>query len=476
MVIQHLQQYRISTFDTINPNIIFKLYKQSSMSKTSRLLIRSAYVAALGGFLFGFDTAVISGAEKFIQDLWDLSGFWHGFTVATALIGTVTGALTAGKPADKFGRRSALLVVASLYLISALGSAFSNQWGLFMMYRFLGGLGVGASSVVGPMYIAEISPAEKRGKLVAMFQLNVVIGILIAYVSNYIISLLAEQYAWRWMFGVEAIPAILFFVLLFDVPATPRWLILQHRPDKAREILKHLNVSNLEEQVRIIEESIYSEKHIHSSKLFTRQLKHPIMLAILVAFFNQFSGINALMYYAPRIFEVAGAARISSLLMSVSIGFTNMVFTIIAINIIDQFGRKKMLLVGAAGLTVTLMIVTWGFLIASQAGVIILISLIGYQAFFALSQGTVIWVYISEIFPSRVRAKGQALGSFTHWGGAAIVSWIFPVFARIGNTASTGYAFLFFTVVMAIQFVVVYKFFPETKGKSLEQIQDDFGL
>ncbi|MCF8335459.1 MAG: sugar porter family MFS transporter [Bacteroidales bacterium] len=446
------------------------------MSKASRLLIRSAYVAALGGFLFGFDTAVISGAEKSIQEFWNLSGFWHGFTVAIALVGTVIGALTAGKPADRFGRRNALLVVAALYLISALGSALSNMWVPFMIYRFLGGLGVGASSVIGPMYIAEIAPPARRGKLVAMFQFNVVTGILVAYISNYIISLLAEADAWRWMFGVEAIPAVLFFGFLFGVPATPRWLILKGKSDKARDILKLFDISNIGEQVKIIEDSIYAQRHIQSPRLFTKQLRVPVMLAILVAFFNQFSGINAIMYYAPRIFEVAGVARESALLQSVSIGLTNMIFTLIAINIIDRVGRKKLLLIGAAGLTVTLLMVTLDFLLAAEPGSVVLIGLIGFIAFFALSQGTVIWVYISEIFPNRVRAKGQTLGSFTHWTGAAIVSWIFPMFAEIGNTTSTGYAFLLFTVIMVIQFIVVYKFFPETKGKSLEQIQEDFGL
>jgi len=446
------------------------------MSKASRLLIRSAYVAALGGFLFGFDTAVISGAEKSIQEFWNLSGFWHGFTVAIALVGTVIGALTAGKPADRFGRRNALLAVGALYLISALGSALSNLWIPFMIYRFIGGLGVGASSVIGPMYIAEIAPPERRGKLVAMFQFNVVTGILVAYISNYIISLLAQTDAWRWMFGVEAIPAILFFGFLFGVPATPRWLILKGKSDKARDILKLFNISNIEKQVRIIEDSIYAERHVQSPRLFTKQLRVPVMLAILVAFFNQFSGINAIMYYAPRIFEVAGVARESALLQSVSIGLTNMIFTLIAINIIDRVGRKKLLLIGAAGLTVTLLMVTLDFLLAAEPGSVVLIGLIGFIAFFALSQGTVIWVYISEIFPNRVRAKGQTLGSFTHWAGAAIVSWIFPMFAEIGNTTSTGYAFLLFTVIMVIQFIVVYKFFPETKGKSLEQIQEDFGL
>ncbi|MBS3770454.1 MAG: sugar porter family MFS transporter [Bacteroidales bacterium] len=446
------------------------------MTKASRLLIRSAYVAALGGFLFGFDTAVISGAEKSIQEFWNLSGFWHGFTVAIALVGTVIGALTAGKPADRFGRRNALLAVGALYLISALGSALSNLWIPFMIYRFIGGLGVGASSVIGPMYIAEIAPPERRGKLVAMFQFNVVTGILVAYISNYIISLLAQTDAWRWMFGVEVIPAILFFGFLFGVPATPRWLILKGKSDKARDILKLFDISNIEKQVKIIEDSIYAERHVQSPRLFTKQLRVPVMLAILVAFFNQFSGINAIMYYAPRIFEVAGVARESALLQSVSIGLTNMIFTLIAINIIDRVGRKKLLLIGAAGLTVTLLMVTLDFLLAAEPGSVVLIGLIGFIAFFALSQGTVIWVYISEIFPNRVRAKGQTLGSFTHWAGAAIVSWIFPMFAEIGNTTSTGYAFLLFTVIMVIQFIVVYKFFPETKGKSLEQIQDDFGL
>ena len=446
------------------------------MSKYSRLLIRSAYIAALGGFLFGFDTAVISGAETSIQEFWNLNGFWHGFTVAAALIGTVIGALTAGKPADKFGRRNTLLVVAFLYFISALGSALSHLWFPFMIYRFLGGIGVGASSVIGPMYIAEISPAEKRGKLVAMFQLNVVIGMLTAYLSNYIISVAVEANAWRWMFGVEALPAILFFSFLFVVPATPRWLILKNKTDKAREILKLFNVTNLEKQVQIIQDSIYSEKHILSAKLFTKQMKFPIMLAILLAFFNQFSGINAILYYAPRIFEIAGVARESALLQSVSIGITMLIFTMIAINIIDKFGRKKLLLLGAVGLAITLLMVALDFLMSPEPGVIVLIGLIGFIAFFTLSQGTVIWVFLSEIFPNRVRAKGQTLGSSTHWAFAAVISWTFPMFAKIGDTSSTGYIFLLFSIIMVIQFIVVYKFFPETKGKSLEQIQDEFGL
>lgn len=445
------------------------------MKKNTSLLTRSAWIAGLGGFLFGFDTAVISGAEKSIQQLFGLNGFWLGFTVAIALIGTIVGAIAAGKPADFFGRRKILMVIAILFLFSALGAALSQSWYGILVFRFLGGISVGASSVIGPMYIAEISPAQKRGRLVILFQLNVVTGILLAFLSNYIVAMVTDHSSWRWMLGIQTLPAGIFFALLFAIPETPRWLVMKGEKKKAVMILEKLGESDASEQVDVIEESISSEKHIKSERLFTAKLKFPIILAILVAFFNQFSGINAIMYYAPRIFEMAGLDRTSSLFQSVSIGFTNLIFTIVALFIIDRVGRKKLLLIGSVGMVFMLMLVSLGFLLNRFGGGAVLIGLVGFIAFFALSQGAVIWVFISEIFPNKVRAKGQALGSLTHWLLAALVSWVFPVIAAT-SSRSTGLAFAFFALMMLLQFFVVYFVFPETKGKRLEQIQNDLGL
>lgn len=443
--------------------------------KNSNYLTRNAWIAGLGGFLFGFDTAVISGAEKAIQELFQLTGFWHGFTVAIALIGTIVGAIAAGKPADHFGRKKVLSFIALLFLFSALGAALAQSWHAILIFRFLGGLGVGASSVIGPMYIAEIAPARKRGRLVALFQLNVVTGILLAFISNYIIAVVADQTSWRWMLGVQTIPAGIFFILLFYIPETPRWLMMKKNKEAAADIMEKLGEENISEQIAVIEDSITSEKHIKSQRLFTSKLKFPIMLAFLIAFFNQFSGINAIMYYAPRIFEMAGLDRTSSLFQSVSVGFTNLVFTIIAMLIIDRVGRRKLLLTGAIGMVFMLGLVSLGFLVESLGGKAVLAGLIGFIAFFALSQGAVIWVFISEIFPNKVRAKGQSFGSLTHWLFAALISWVFPVMVH-GSTTSTGIAFIFFALMMLLQFFVVYFIFPETKGKGLEQIQSDMGL
>lgn len=439
------------------------------------VLTRSAWIAGLGGFLFGFDTAVISGAEKAIQELFQLSGFWHGFTVAIALIGTIMGAISAGKPADFFGRKRVLMVIAVLFLLSALGTALAQSWAGILIYRFLGGLAVGASSVIGPMYIAEIAPANKRGRLVALFQLNVVTGILIAFLSNYIIALIAADTSWRWMLGVMTVPAGIYFGLLFLIPETPRWLMIKKEKARAADVLEILGETNIDEQIAVIEDSISSEKHIKTEKLFVSKLKFPIILAFCIAFFNQFSGINAIMYYAPRLFEMAGLDRTSSLFQSVSVGFTNLVFTIIAMLIIDRVGRKKLLLVGSLGMVLMLSLVSLGFLKENFGGPAVLAGLVGFIAFFASSQGAVIWVFISEIFPNKVRAKGQALGSFTHWLLAALISWVFPVIVS-GQPGSTGGAFVFFAAMMLLQFFVVYFVFPETKGKGLEQIQSDMGL
>jgi SP family xylose:H+ symportor-like MFS transporter len=440
-----------------------------------RFLTRSAWIAGMGGFLFGFDTAVISGAEKSIQQLFQLNGFWLGFTVAIALIGTIIGAVAGGKPADLYGRRKTLMVIALLFMFSALGAALAQSWYGVIIFRFLGGLSVGASSVIGPMYIAEISPAQKRGRLVILFQLNVVTGILLAFLSNFIVAMLTDQSSWRWMLGVQTLPAGIFFALLFAIPETPRWLMMKKDKKQAALVLEKLGETNIDEQIGVIEDSISSEKHIKSERLFTAKLRFPILLAFMIAFFNQFSGINAIMYYAPRIFEIAGLDRTSSLFQSVSIGFTNLVFTILAMFIIDKVGRKKLLLVGALGMVFMLTLVASGFISDRFGGAAVLLGLLGFIAFFAVSQGAVIWVFISEIFPNKVRAKGQALGSFTHWILAAVISWVFPIIAS-GGARLTGFAFIFFAAMMLFQFIVVLKVFPETKGKGLEQIQNDMGL
>jgi sugar porter (SP) family MFS transporter len=442
------------------------------MKKTNTLVIRSAFIAALGGLLFGFDTAVISGAERSIQELFQLNGFWHGFTVAIALIGTVFGALLAGKPADKFGRKQVLIVLAVLYGISALGCAFSSQWIPFMAFRFIGGLAVGASSVIGPMYIAEIAPARLRGRLVGLFQLNVVSGILLAFLSNYLISKMVEVQAWRYMLGIQIVPSALFFGLLFLIPATPRWLALKGKYDEALELLKRLASQNPETELSEIRESIEKGHHSTNEPLFQKQYMVPILLAFAIAFFNQMAGINAIMYYAPRIFEMSGFGTGTALFSSVSVGVTNLIFTLIGMSIIDKFGRKKLLLIGSIGMTLFLGLVAKSFLSESNGSMIVLVYLVGFIAFFAFSQGAVIWVYISEIFPNSVRAKGQTLGSLTHWFMAMLVSWIFPVIAESSMNGGA-IAFFIFSGSMLLQFFVVNKWFPETKGKSLELIQKE---
>jgi len=435
-------------------------------------VLRISIIAALGGLLFGFDTAVISGVEKPIQELFNKSGFWHGFTVAIALIGTVIGAMTAGRPADKFGRKQVLLFISVLYFLSALGSAVTSNWYGFMFFRLIGGLGVGASSVIGPMYIAETAPAKLRGRLVGLFQFNIVTGILLAFFSNFLINKIVDIEAWRYMLGIESLPALLFFILLFAIPATPRWLVMKNKKNEAKVLLTKLGSENPELEFKQILDSVSSQGPVKPDKLFKQIYKWPIILAILIALFNQMSGINVIMYYTPRIFELAGFTTDSALFQSVSIGFTNMIFTILAMMVIDRFGRKKLLLIGSVGMIVFLGIIAKAFLSAGQGGTIVLISLICYVAFFAFSQGAVIWVYISEVFPNRVRAKGQALGCFTHWIMAAMISWLFPVIAEQGEKGG-GIAFLIFAIAMLIQFIVVGKWFPETKGKTLEELQKE---
>ena len=435
--------------------------------KNSGTAIGYSIVAALGGFLFGFDTAVISGVEKSIQELWSLSGVAHGFTVSSALFGTVVGALIAGAPAEKFGRRKMLQAIGALYLVTSLVTAFATSWEVFVLFRFLGGIGVGASSVVGPIYISEISPAARRGRLVALFQFNIVSGILIAFVSNYLLFGIGEE-PWRWMLGVQAIPSAMYFLLVFLVPESPRWLIKHGRGSEALVVLEKIGEPDPQKALNDISGSLHSESG-KNEKLFVKAYNTPVFLAVAIAMFNQLVGINAIMYYAPRIFEMTGIARDSALLQAVSIGATNMIFTLVAIAVIDKLGRRTLMIIGSVGIIVALSLASWAFFTKEYGGYSVMIYLIIFIAFFAMSQGAVIWVFISEIFPNAVRSKGQTLGSSTHWIMAWIVSWAFPVF--VDSEYGGAYAFAIFAGIAVLQLFYAWKIMPETKGKSLEQIQ-----
>lgn len=420
--------------------------------------------AALGGFLFGFDTAVISGVEQTLQKLWNLNAFEHGVTVSIALIGTVIGSVIGGIPAEKLGRKKSLLIIALLYLVSSLGTAYAVDWPVFLVFRFMGGLGVGVSSVVAPLYISEIAPAHKRGRLVAMFQFNIVFGILMAYLSNYLLSGIGEN-EWRWMLGVQAFPSIIFTITVLLIPESPRWLILK-RGDitTARTILNTIDKNSAEQIIASIKQNT-SKIQI---SLFQSAYSKPIMLAVLFAVFNQVSGINAIIYFAPRIFEMAGIGKDSALLSSAGIGLINLISTLLGISLIDKFGRKALMIVGSCGLILTLVLVSQAFF-TQRMGMNVPFYLFAYIAFFAFSQGAVIWVFISEIFPNEVRANGQALGSFTHWLMASIITFTFPY---IAETFGGGIVFAFFASMMVLQLLFAWKIMPETKGKSLENIDN----
>ena len=423
-------------------------------------------VTALGGFLFGFDTAVISGAEKAIQQLWQLNAFEHGFTISIALIGTVLGAMFGGIPSDRLGRRQTLRWIAVFYLVSAVGAALAPAWVTFMVFRFLGGLGVGASSVTAPLYISEISPAHSRGKLVGLFQFNIVFGILVAYLSNYLLANVGEH-SWRLMLGVQAVPAVAFLLFLFRVPESPRWLLLHGRLAEGRDVLRIIGPDTVDADVAAIltAQSLAGQQ---SESLWARQYRTPVLLAVAFAFFNQVSGINAIIYYAPRIFEMTGLGQGAALLSSAGIGLVNFCFTLLGVNLIDRFGRRTLMLVGSVGLIATLGLVARAFYNQTFTGYTVPVLLFVYIAFFAFSQGAVIWVFISEIFPNAVRAKGQALGSSTHWVMATIIAFTFPWFAEhLGG----GHTFAFFCAMMVLQLIFVLRFMPETKGSSLEQTE-----
>lgn len=443
---------------------------QSSM-KLNSYLLRSTIVASLGGLLFGFDTAVISGTTQALTQTFHLSPENLGITVSVAVVGAIFGAMLAGIPGDRFGRRDSLRVLAVLYLVSSLGCAISWNWTALVVFRFIGGLGIGGSSVLGPMYIAEVAPAKWRGRLVGLFQFNIVLGILLAYFSNYLVGALHFAGAeWRWKLGIPAAPALLFFLLLFAIPRSPRWLVKKGKVDEARDVLRVTGEENYEQELQEIETSIHAE-HGASDALFNWKYRLPIFLAVSIGMFNQLSGINAILYYLNDIFAFAGFNKVSSDLQAVAIGATNLVFTMLAMSLIDRIGRKTLLLIGAVGTAACLGGVAAIFLSGHHQDLLVWL-LVGYIAFFAFSQGAVIWVYLSEVFPNRVRAKGQSLGSFSHWAMNALISFIFPTMAA----ASGGYPFVFFAAMMVLQFFVVLFFYPETKGISLEEMQKKIGI
>ena len=435
-------------------------------------LLKSAVVAALGGLLFGFDSAVIAGTTHALTALYQLSHWMLGCTVAAALCGTVVGSVGAGYPGDRLGRRDSLRLMAVLYLASALGCAFSWNWYSLLLFRFIGGLGIGGSSVLGPMYIAEVSPAKLRGRLVGLFQINVVSGILLAYFSNYLIGRCSlGNIEWRWKLGVAAFPALLFFLLLFRIPRSPRWLAQQRRVAEARYVLASLGAADVDGELDEIVSSVDAEHGHDRERLFSPKYRVPVLLAVSLAMFNQLSGINAILYYLNDIFARAGFSKVSGDLQAVAIGATNLLFTLVAMSVIDRIGRKLLLLVGAVGTAACLGGVSFVFATARHESILLWL-LIGFIGFFAFSQGAVIWVYLSEIFPNRVRAQGQSLGSFTHWIMNALISFLFPMVAA----RSGALPFAFFAIMMAVQFVAVLLFFPETKGVSLEQMQKRMGI
>ncbi len=421
---------------------------------------------ALGGFLFGYDTAVISGSEQEIQSLWGLSDFLLGQTVAMALYGTILGALLGGIPTQKLGRKRTLFGVAGLYLVSAIGSALAPDVYSLMFFRFIGGIGVGASSIVAPVYITEISPKNNRGKLTGLFQFNIVFGILLAYFANWIIGSFGGD--WRLMLGMETIPALTFLFLLFTVPESPRWLIMTGgSEDEARRTLEIVDPDNVDEIIAHARQA----PHKTSLKLdfSNRKLVLPMMMAFLFAFFNQLSGINAVIYYSPRIFTMTGMGKSIALLSSAGVGLINLIFTMLGLYLIDRSGRRLLMYIGTFGYIISLGILAYSFFTESFNPVIVLGSTFGFIASHAIGQGACIWVFISEIFPDQTRAFGQSLGSTTHWVLAAVVSALFPFFA---TNYGGGAVFSFFCFMMFFQLLFVWRMMPETKGLSIEEIQE----
>jgi SP family arabinose:H+ symporter-like MFS transporter len=431
-------------------------------------LMKATLTGALGGLLFGFDTVVISGAIDALVRLYHLSPEGKGWTVAIALIGTVVGSLGAGVVGQKLGGRETLRITALLYVISAIGGALAWSWPSLMVFRFIGGLGIGASSVLGPVYIAELSPAKWRGRLVGAFQFNVVLGILVAYTSNYIIRTLhLGATEWRWQVGVAAIPALGFLILLFGIPRSPRWSASKDRIDEALAVLRQMGEADPEAELADIRAALAQEHATAHEAVFRWKYRYPLFLAITIGAFNQLAGINAILYYLNDIFIAAGFSQISGDEQAIAIGFTNLLFTMVGMSVIDRLGRKTLLMIGAAGTAGCLFGVAWIFGTHSHPGALVWL-LITYIGFFALSQGAVIWVYIGEVFPNHVRSKGQGVGNASHWIMNTIIALTFPILAEsIGRSVP----FLFFAVMTVVQFIVVMFFYPETKGQTLEALQ-----
>ncbi|GAA4281627.1 sugar porter family MFS transporter [Gaetbulibacter aestuarii] len=421
--------------------------------------------AALAGFLFGFDTVVISGAEKKLQFLWQTSDMFHGIVViGMALWGTVVGAIFGGFPTNKLGRKKTLIWIGVLYTVSAVGSGLANDPWVFAVFRFIGGLGVGASTIAAPAYISEIAPAGDRGKLVGLYQFNIVFGILIAFFSNYLLNGIGDN-DWRWMVGVEAFPAAIYTILAFTLPMSPRWLLTKFRNEEAREVLQ---IISPEKDPKILIDEIKDEmdKTVPNESIFMKKYRFPLILAFLIAFFNQFSGINAFLYYAPRILSAAGLGESAALLSSIGVGVTNMVFTLIGIYLIDRLGRKQLMYIGSVGYIISLTLVSCAFFFNWQGG-LMPIFLFMFIAAHAVGQGSVIWVFISEVFPNHLRGSGQSFGCSTHWVLAAVIPSLVPVlFATIGP----GVVFMIFAIMMVLQLLFVIFLMPETKGITLEEL------
>ena len=445
----------------------------SSPSSNFSRLFYWALTSALAGFIFGFDTVVISGAEQRIQELWGLSAGVHGLAMSMALWGTVLGALIGGWPTDRFGRKKTLLWIGVLYFVSAIGSAFAPEINTFIIARFIGGVGIGISTIAAPLYISEIAPAKKRGQLTGMFQFNIVFGILVAFLSNYLLGGVGEN-AWRWMLGVEAIPAIAYTLMCFGIPESPRWLIGVKRDRLGGlEILRRIRPDYSDERLAEKADEITQSSGTPREKtaFWTQRLKTPIFLAFLIAFFNQLSGINAVLYFAPRIFSMTGLGEEAALLQSVGIGVTNLVFTFLGLYLIDRLGRRTLLYIGSFGYIAALGLCSWAFFTENFA--IVPLCIFAFIGAHAVGQGAVIWVFISEIFPNSNRAAGQALGCATHWVFAALLTLFFP---KMVELFPAGFVFLFFCVMMVVQLIWVKMLVPETKGVSLEKIEERLGV
>ncbi len=438
----------------------------------NRYLVKASTVGALGGLLFGFDTAVIAGTTQQLTEVFHLTPTTLGLTVFIGLVGTVIGAMSSGVLGQKIGGREALRIMAILYTISAVGCAFAWNWDVLMVGRFVGGLGIGGSSVLGPVYIAELAPAKWRGRMVGLFQINVVVGILLAYLSNYIITtrnLGAMQ--WRWEFGVAIVPSILFLIMLYGIPRSSRWLVTTNRTAEAREVLELMGSPNSAAELQEIVDSIHMQAGQPQEPLFNGRYNKPIFLAVSIGLFNQLSGINAILYYSNYIFASAGFSSNSAALQTVGVGFVNLLATTLGMSLVDKLGRKTLLLIGALGMAVALAGVAVVFHTQTHGGLLVWL-LVMFIIFFAISQGSVIWVYIAEVFPSRVRSKGQSVGSSSHWIMNAIIAGVFPLIAARSQAAP----FAFFAAMMLLQFIVVLLLYPETKGHSLEAIQAQFGI